>query len=260
MKGSLVDTQPQFSGKVALVTGAASGIGRATALAFAKAGASVLVADKEIEGGEETAALIRGTGGFAEFFRCDVSDPAQVHEMVRSVVFHFGRLDFACNNAGIEGAPAPAADYEERAWDQVLGINLKGTWLCMREEIPEMLKRGGGAIVNISSIAGIVGFQSSAAYVASKHGVIGLTRAAALDYGRLGIRVNAVSPGVIHTAMVDRFTHGDSATLARFAQATPMGRAGKPEEIAAAVLWLCSEGAAFTTGHALVVDGGWTAQ
>ena len=252
--------EKQFKGKSALVTGAASGIGRATALAFAHEGAKVLVADVQDKEGRETCDLIRKDGGEAAFFHCDVSQPAQVESMVDKAVEIFGRLDFACNNAGIEGASAPTADYEEKEWDRVIAINLKGVWLCMKHEIPRMLKQGGGSIVNLSSIAGLVGFQGISPYVASKHGVIGMTEVAALEYAKQGVRVNAISPGVIHTAMIDRFTGGDKAVEAQFSQSTPMGRMGKSEEIASAVIWLCSEGAGFTTGHALVIDGGWTAQ
>ena len=252
--------EKQFKNKVALVTGAASGIGRATAIAFAREGAKVLVADIQEEEGGNTCMLIRADGGEAEFFKCDTSQSSQVKAMVEKTVELFGRLDFACNNAGIEGTSAPTADFEEKEWDRVIGINLKGVWLCMKNEIPKMLEHGGGAIVNMSSIAGLIGFQGISPYDASKHGVIGLTKTAALEYAKQGIRVNAISPGIIHTAMIDRFTNGDPAVTAQFTQGIPMGRMGKPEEIASAVIWLCSEGGGYTTGQSLVVDGGWVAQ
>lgn len=257
---SSVTISDRFKDKVALVTGAGSGIGRATALAFAQEGARVVVSDVDEAGGRETCARIHAAGGTAEWIRCDVSVDAQVKALVEQAVAAFGRLDFACNNAGIEGATAPTAGFDEKVWDAVIGVNLKGVWSCLRHEIPAMLAHGGGAIVNMSSIAGVVGFQGSSAYVASKHGVIGLTKTAALEYAKQGIRVNAISPGVIHTAMIDRVAQGNVDLLGQFDQSTPIGRMGKPEEIASAVLWLCSEGAGFTTGQTLVVDGGWVAQ
>jgi NAD(P)-dependent dehydrogenase (short-subunit alcohol dehydrogenase family) len=252
--------EKQFIGKSALVTGAAAGIGRATAVAFARAGAAVLVADLNEKGGLETCEQIRAEGGRGEFFRCDLSRAPEVAAMVDRAVQTFGRLDFACNNAGIEGPTAPTADYPEAEWDRVLAVNLKSVWLCMRQEIPRMLEQGGGAIVNIASIAGVIGFPGASAYVASKHGVIGLTRAAALEYARQGVRVNAICPGIIRTEMIDRSAQGNPDAIKQLEQGTPLGRMGRPEEIASAAVWLCSEGGGYTVGHPLVVDGGWVAQ
>jgi NAD(P)-dependent dehydrogenase (short-subunit alcohol dehydrogenase family) len=251
---------PSMEGRVALVTGAAAGIGRAAAEAFARQGAKVVVSDVTAEAGEAVAAGIRGAGGEAEFVRCDVARPEEVEALVRRTAGLFGRLDCAFNNAGIEGVSAPTAECTEENWDRVIGTNLKGVWLCMRHEIPVMLRQGGGAIVNCASVAGLVGFRGIPAYTASKHGLIGLTRTAALEYATQGIRVNAVCPGVIRTAMVERFTHGDPQAEAGLVAAEPVGRMGTPEEVAAAVLWLCSDGASFVTGHALAVDGGMVAQ
>lgn len=244
-----------MNGKVALVTGAAGGIGRATAVAFAASGASVLVADVNQAGGEETVSLITAAGGTAAFQRCDVSSPEDVKALVARAVSEFGRLDFAHNNAGINN---PAADeWDEATFERSLSINLKGVMLCMREEAEEMLKTGGGAIVNTASINGIVGNGAQPAYTAGKHGVVGLTRSAALKWAKSGIRVNAVCPGVIDTPMAAAAA-ADPRTRAIIEQMTPMGRIGRPEEIAAAVLWLCSDQASFVTGQPLVIDGGAT--
>ncbi len=250
----------EFDGKVALVTGASSGIGRATALAFAELGAKVCVADINIEGGNETVKLIEKAGGKAFFVKCDISKAVEVKAMVGAVVKKFGRLDFAHNNAGVEGKAASTADCTEENWDKTIGINLKGVWLCMKFEIPVMLKQGGGAIVNTSSVAGLIGFQGIPAYVASKHGIIGLTKTAALEYAKANIRVNVVCPGVIQTPMIERFTAGNPEAKKQLIATTPMGRVGQPEEIANAVVWLCSDKASYVTGHALVADGGMTAQ
>lgn len=249
-----------MAGKVALVTGAASGIGRAAAGAFAREGARVVLSDVTAGAGEAAAAAIRGGGGEAVFAACDVSRPEQVQALVAGAVEAFGRVDFAFNNAGVEGETAPTAECTEANWDRVMAINLKGVWLCMREEIPRMLAQGGGAIVNCSSVAGVVGFAGIAAYSASKHGLIGLTRSAALEYAARGIRVNAVCPGVIRTPMVERFTGGEPEAEARLVASEPVGRMGTPEEVAAAVLWLCSDAASFVTGHAMAVDGGFVAR
>jgi NAD(P)-dependent dehydrogenase (short-subunit alcohol dehydrogenase family) len=250
-----------FAGKVAFVTGAASGIGRATALAFARAGASVVAADVSERGNPETARLIEEQGGRALAVRCDVTKPADVRAALDKTVEAFGRLDFAFNNAGIEPKkPAPTADYDEEEWHRIIDIDLRGVFLCMKHEIPLILKQGGGAIVNTSSGAGIIGIKGSPAYTAAKHGVIGLTKAAALDYAAQNLRINAVCPGYIETPMMERFTGGTAEGRAKVIAEEPAGRMGKPEEIAAAVIWLCSERAAFMIGHAMVMDGGQTIQ
>lgn len=247
------------AGKVAFVTGAANGIGRATALAFAREGASVVVADVSEAGNQETARMIETLGAHALAVRCDVSRAEDVKAALARTVEVFGRLDFAFNNAGIEpGKPAPTAQYEEEEWDRIFAINLRGMFLCMKHEIPLILKQGGGAIVNTSSGAGIIGIKGSPAYTAAKHGVIGLTRAAALDYAAQNIRINAVCPGYIDTPMMERFTGGSAEGRAKVIAEEPVGRMGKPEEIAATVLFLCSDAAAFVIGHAMVVDGGQT--
>jgi NAD(P)-dependent dehydrogenase (short-subunit alcohol dehydrogenase family) len=254
--------EQRFSGKVALVTGGASGIGRACAQLFAKEGASVVVSDVAVEGGEETARLIEEAGGEASFVEADVSKAAQVEALVGRAVEAHGRLDYAFNNAGIEGLMATnTADYPEEDWDRVIAINLTGVWLCMKHEIRQMLRQGAGSIVNNSSVEGLVGLQGTSAYAASKHGVVGLTKTAALEYARSGIRVNAVCPGLIRTPMVERYTGGDAETEAQWAAIfEPVGRMGSPEEVAEAVVWLCSEAASFVTGHAMAVDGGFVAR
>lgn len=250
----------QFEGKVALVTGGSSGIGRAGALAFAREGAKVVVADVVVEGGQETVDMIQQAGGEAIFVTTDVSKAADVETLVNKTVETYGRLDYAFNNAGIEGEQLPTADCTEENFDRVISINLKGVWLCMKYEIPQMLEQGGGAIVNTSSVAGLVGFAGIPHYVASKHGVAGLTKNAALEYAQAGIRVNAVCPGGIRTPMIDRFTGGDPEAESQFHAMHPLGRMGEPEEIADAVVWLCSDAASFVTGHPMVVDGGMFAQ
>ena len=251
----------RFAGKVAFVTGGASGIGRAAALAFAGEGAGVAVADVSEQGSQETARLVRERGGKALAVRCDVTRADEVSAALARTVEAFGRLDFAFNNAGIEPRkPAPTADYEEAEWERIIDVNLRGVFLCMKHEIPLILRQGGGAIVNTSSGAGVIGIKGSPAYTAAKHGVIGLTKAAALDYAAQNLRINAVCPGYIDTPMMGRFTGGTAEGRAKVIAEEPAGRMGKPEEIAAAVLWLCSDGAAFMVGHAMVVDGGQTVQ
>jgi len=248
-----------FEGKAAFVTGGASGIGRAAALAFARAGASVAVADVGEQANQETARLIEQEGGRALAVRCDVTRGDDVKAALQMTAEAFGRLDFAFNNAGIEPKkPAPTADYDEEEWNRIIEIDLRGVFLCMKHEIPLMLKAGGGAIVNTSSGAGVIGIKGSPAYTAAKHAVIGLTRAAALDYAAQNIRVNAVCPGYIDTPMMGRFTGGTPEGRAQVVSEKPIGRMGRPEEIANTVLWLCSDGAGFVVGHALVADGGQT--
>jgi len=248
-----------FAGRVAFITGGASGIGRATALAFARVGASVAVADVSEKGNQETARLIEEESGRALAVKCDVSRSDDVQTALNKTIEAFGRLDFTFNNAGIEPRkPAPTADYDEEEWNRIIDIDLRGVFLCMKHEIPLILKQGGGAIVNTSSGAGIIGIKGSPAYTAAKHGVIGLTRAAALDYAGQNIRVNAICPGYIATPMMDRFTGGTPEGRAKVISEEPIGRMGRPEEIANAVLWLCSVAASFVVGHALVVDGGQT--
>jgi NAD(P)-dependent dehydrogenase (short-subunit alcohol dehydrogenase family) len=259
-KENPVNTHYDFAGSVAFVTGASMGIGAATALSFGKAGAQVAVVDVNEDAGEKTARQINEAGGRAKFIKCDVSKSAEVQSAVTATVDFFGRLDFAFNNAGIEGEQALTPDCTEENWNRVLDINLKGVWLCMKHQISQMLKQGGGSIVNCSSVAGLVGFQGIPAYVASKHGVVGLTKAAALEYAKKNLRVNAVCPGVIQTPMIDRFAHGEAQIQKQLVDSEPVGRIGRPEEIANAVLWLSSPSASFITGHILVVDGGWIAQ
>lgn len=250
-----------LEGKILLVTGASSGIGRATALAGAREGACIVVADLAAHTGAETVEMIKRQGGEAVFVRTDVTQAAQVEALVQAAVAAYGRIDCAHNNAGIEGELATTADYVEESWDRVMAVNLKGVWLCMKYEIPQMLQQGSGSIVNTSSLAGLVGARRMPAYVASKHGVAGLTKTAALEYARSGIRVNAVCPGFIHTSMVDRMFLGRRPDIAdRLAAAEPIGRLGQPEEVAEAVVWLSSDAASFVTGHTMTIDGGLYAQ
>lgn len=247
-----------FKNKVAIVTGGSFGIGRATAVAFAKKGTKVVIADC-VEG-SETLNTIKALGGEAIFIQCDVSKTEDVKAMIEKTIATFGRLDYAFNNAGIEGSNGTTQECTEENWDKTIGINLKGIWLCMKYEIPEILKQGKGVIINCASIAGLVGYIGLPAYVASKHGIIGLTKTAALEYAKQGIRVNAVCPGAIKTPMIDRITGNKKEVEEQFAGLEPIGRLGQPEEVANAVLWLCSDEASFVTGHAMAVDGGWVAQ
>lgn len=249
-----------FKDKVALVTGASSGIGRAAALAFANGGATVVIASRSEADGADTVALIEQAGGNCLFIQTDVTKEADVENLIRSTAAKFGRLDYAFNNAGAQPVPSATTEQTEDDWDLMLSVNLKGTWLCMKYELKQMLEQGSGAIVNNASISGLVGIPTWPAQCASKHGVVGLTKAVALEHAQSGIRVNVVCPGAIETPMLEGLTGGDPEFKAAVAASEPMGRVGKPEEVADAVLWLCSDSSSFVTGHALAVDGGWVAQ
>ena len=248
-----------LSGKVAVVTGGSSGIGLATAQAFAAVGTKVVIAD--IENGAKVVEDVKKAGGDAVFIRADVSKSTDIQALVRMTVETYGRLDFAVNNAGIGGTSATTGDYTEQDWNRVIGINLTGVWLCMKYELEQMVKQSSGAIINMASILGWVGFANAPAYVAAKHGVLGLTKTAAIEYAAQNIRINAVCPGFIATPLLEQagITEGSDAYNA-IASLHPMKRLGKAEEVADLVLWLCSEGASFVTGSAYLVDGGYVAQ
>ena len=249
----------ELQGKVGIVTGGTSGIGRDTAVLFAKAGAKVVVAGRRESEGKETNDLVRAAGGDGLFVKTDVSQAAEVQALVRKTVEKFGRLDVAFNNAGIEGSFSPVAEQSEGDWDRVIDINLKGVWLCLKYEIQQMLKQGGGgAIVNMASVAGLMGFAGAGTYCASKHGVMALTKTAALENARSGIRVNVVCPAVVETAMAERL-FGEPEIQKHILGLHPIGRFGTPREIAEAVVWMCSDRASFMTGQSLVLDGGFLA-
>lgn len=249
-----------FEGKVALVTGASSGIGEATAKAFADHGAKVLLADIDVERGQAVAAQISEAGGEASFVKTDVSNAAEVKAMVATAIERYGRLDLAHNNAGIVGGGATVVDMPEETWGRAIAVMLTGVFLCLKYEIPVMLDSGGGAIVNTSSGAGLIGFPAMADYVSAKHGVIGLTKTAALEFATSGIRINAICPGTARSKMVNDWIGGNPDQEAEVAGLHPIGRIAEAEEIANGVMWLCSDAASFMIGHALVIDGGYTIQ
>jgi len=248
-----------LEGKIALITGASSGIGQGAASVFARHGARLVLADINVEGGAETVRLVQEAGGEAIFVKTDVSKAGEVEALIKQAVSRFGRLDCALNNAGLDGQIGATADCTEENWDHVLAVNLKGVWLCMKYQIPQMLAQGGGAIVNTASVAGLVGYPGLCAYVASKHGVVGLTRAAALEYGKQHIRINAVCPGAIRTPLLENAIRQGVLTEEQVATMEPIGRLGTVEEVGETAAWLCSGRASFMLGHALAVDGGWTA-
>lgn len=250
----------QLDGKVAVITGGGSGIGRATALLLARHGAKLVISDVNIPGGEESVRLIQQAGGQACFIETDVTQAGQVELLIKGAVDAFGGLHYAVNNAGVGGGMQRLDLLEEADWNRVIDVNLKGVWLCMKYEVPHMLASGGGAIVNVASAAGLVGFRYNAVYAASKHGVVGLTKSAALEFARKGIRVNAICPGFTATPMVSELEQNNPRMMEATVRAVPMRRLGTPEEIAEAVLWLCSDESSFVTGHALAVDGGTVVQ
>ena len=245
-----------FEGKSVLITGGAAGMGRAAAIAFSREGAGVAVADVDVSGGEETVRLIHEAGGRAVFVRTDVSREPDVQALVAATVASFGRLDHAFNNAGINDEDGPVTECTEEQWERIIEVNLKGVFLGLKYEIPELVRSGGGAIVNNASVVGLSGSRGTPAYVASKHGIVGLTRAAARDHAEQGVRVNAVCPGTIRTPMYVRREGSDPLHESDVAGAIPLGRLGQPEDVAEAVVWLCSDRASFITGQTLVIDGG----
>ena len=249
-------TASEFSSRAGIITGSSSGLGRAAAIAFAELGASLVLADIDAEAGEETAELVRSVGGQALFLTTDVTNPEQVGAMVSGCVAAFGSLDFAVNNAGTTGKGGRTGEYDIADWHKTVGINLDGVFHCLRAELPIMAAAGKGAIVNVASGAGLVGFPGLPAYVASKHGVVGLTKASALEYAPVGVRINAVCPGSTRTAMLESYMKGSPKIEKMMVAGVPLGRLGRPEEIAAAILWLCSDASSFVVGHALAVDGG----
>lgn len=247
----------RLENKVAVITGGSSGLGQATALLFAKAGAKVVIANRGVEGGEETVNRIKKTGGEAIFVKTDVSKAAEVEALVTRTVETYGRLDCAFNNAGTEGTMALTADQTEENFERTIGVNLKGVWLCMKYELQQMLKQGSGAIVNMSSVNGLGGAPNASLYSASKHGVLGLTKSAAMEYAQAGIRINAMCAGTFRTPMLERVSSGSlEEAQAKLQSVISMGRLGQPEELAEAVLWLCSDAASYVTGHSMGVDGG----
>ncbi|MCA9954974.1 MAG: SDR family oxidoreductase [Anaerolineales bacterium] len=250
----------QLDGKIALITGGSSGIGRETAVLFAQHGAKLAIADLNPDGGQETVQMVQDAGGTAVFIQTDVSQAAQVENLINEVVREYGRLDIAFNNAGIDGIPVRTADGSEDEYDRIMAVNAKGVWLCLKYELQQMLLQGGGTIINTASVAGLIGAHSMSAYAASKHAVVGLTKTAAVEYAGKGIRVNAVCPAIIRTAMVERaFAHLPQLEQGAI-QNNPSHRIGDPREVAEAVLWLASDASSFTTGATLTVDGGLTAQ
>ncbi len=250
-----------IAGKVAIVTGGSAGIGRATAVAFGAQGAKVVVASRREQESEETLKLIRAAGGEGIFIQTDIAVPADVEGLINATVEIYGRVDIACNNAGVLGSMQPLLDTSDEQWDWLINTNLKGTWLCMKHQIRQMVRQGGGVIVNIASVAGLVGIPGCSAYAATKHGIVGMTKTAALEYAKAGIRVNAICPAGVLTDMVGKdYLERTPEALAAFDAVHPIGRIARPEDIGPAVVWLCSEHAGFITGVAMPIDGGWTTQ
>lgn len=249
-----------YKNQVALITGAASGIGREVAIKFAKSGAKLVISDVNDDLGNQTLAMAKECGADGMYIHCDVSDPVQVEKLVAKTIEKFGQLNVVCNDAGIEGKTASTIDLNLENWDRVINTNLKGVWLCMKAQIPHLLKSGGGAIVNVSSIAGLVGFPGLPAYVASKHGVVGLTKTAALEFASAGVRVNAVCPGPIMTPMLERLMESTPGFTDKIVQGVPERKIGESVDVAESVLFLCSSQAKYITGQCLAIDGGWVAQ